>query len=123
MWVPAAGSVLAVPFWLATLYAPSLEVSLACLFCEYLLAECWFGPTIAALQAAAPAGAQGLTTGVFSGLTLVGNVAPFAIGLLVQGGYSELPTLLATLVTLMYALSSVAFVVAGEQKRKEAAPS
>ena len=47
-WVPAAGSLLAIPFWLATIHAGTLELSLAALFVEYLLAECWFGPTVAA---------------------------------------------------------------------------
>lgn len=41
----------------------SQELSLAALFVEYLLAECWFGPTVAALQKSAPSGAQGLTQG------------------------------------------------------------
>ena len=78
-WIPALGSVVAIPFWLLTLQAPTLELSLGALFLEYLFAECWFGPTIAGLQAAAPPSAQGLTTGVFSCLTFVGNLgaSPF----------------------------------------------
>lgn len=59
----------------------SVCAALAALFLEYLLAECWLGPTVASLQAAAPPSAQGLTTGVFSCLTLVGNLAPFLIGI------------------------------------------
>ena len=58
---PSLGSLLAVPFWVGTLEAPTLQASLAFLFLEYLFAECWFGPTIAALQNAAPPTAQGLT--------------------------------------------------------------
>ena len=34
LWVPALGSVLAIPFWLGTMYAPSLEASLGFLFLE-----------------------------------------------------------------------------------------
>ena len=81
---------------------------------RYLLAECWFGPTITALQAAAPAGTQGLTTGVFSCLTLVGNFAPYAIGLAVHSGGYELPQLLAPTVGVLYTLSALAFVAAGQ---------
>lgn len=61
-WVPALGGMLAIPFWLGTLGAPSLEASLGCLFFEYLLAECWFGPTVTQLQAAAPEGTQVIAT-------------------------------------------------------------
>ena len=35
-WVPAAGSLLAIPFWLGTLNAPTLELSLGSLFIEYV---------------------------------------------------------------------------------------
>jgi len=38
-WVPAVGSLLAIPFWLGTLQAPTLELSLGALFLEYLFAE------------------------------------------------------------------------------------
>ena len=113
-WVPAAGSLLGIPFWLGTLQSPSLEASLGCLFFEYLLAECWFGPTVTQLQRAAPDGTQGLTTGVFSFLTLIGNLAPFAIGLAVQSGSAELTDLLGPSVCVLYALAAVAFVAAGQ---------
>ena len=49
VWLPAAGSLLAIPLWIGTLTAPTLTLSLACLFGEYLAAECWFGPVTAAL--------------------------------------------------------------------------
>ena len=35
-WVPAAGSLLAIPFWLGALDAPTLELSLGSLFIEYV---------------------------------------------------------------------------------------
>ena len=78
------------------------------------LRRCWFGPTIAALQAAAPANAQGLTTGVFSCLTLVGNLAPFLIGLAVTEGTYELPQLLEYSVPVLYVGAVMAFVAAGQ---------
>jgi len=114
-WLPAAGCVLAIPFWLGTLYADSLELSLAALFVEYLVAECWFGPTIASLQKAAPPGAQGLAQGVFSMLTLAGNLAPAFVGYLVQYSDIQLPEALSYTVPFLYISSALAFLVAGEK--------
>ena len=114
LWVPAAGSVLAIPCWIATLNAPTLELSLGALFLEYLLAECWFGPTVAGLQDAAPPRAQGLTTGIFSALTFVGNLAPFFIGLAIKGDNADLTTLLAYSVSVLYAASAIVFVAASQ---------
>jgi len=114
LWVPAAGSLLAIPFWWGTISAPSLELSLGMLFLEYLVAECWFGPTVAGLQAAAPEGTGGLTTGLFSGLTLFGNLAPFFVGLAVQSGQYELSPLLLYSVSSLYLLSAVLFLSAAQ---------
>ena len=93
------------------------------LFLEYLFAECWFGPTIAGLQAAAPANAQGLITGVFSCLTFVGNLAPFLIGLAVSSGDYEMNQLLAISVPVLYGAAAVAFVAAGQTKAAAARDS
>ena len=112
--VPAAGSLLAIPFWAATLTAPSLELSLAFLFGEYLFAECWFGPTIAALQRAAPPAAQGTAQGLFNTLTLVGNLAPAVIGYGLKESSYELPTLLLVAVPVLYAASAAAFYFAAD---------
>jgi len=81
---------------------------------RYLFAECWLGPTVAELQAAAPASAQGLTTGLFSGLTLVGNLAPALIGVAVQSYGYDLAPLLATSISTLYAASAVVFYAAAE---------
>jgi len=119
LWVPAAGSLLAIPCWLGTLNAPSIELSLGALFLEYLFAECWIGPTVAELQAAAPPSAQGLTTGVFSCLTFVGNLAPFLIGLATQSGTSDLTSLLSNSVPILYAGSAAAFLIAGQLAQEQ----
>ena len=63
--------------------------------------------------------AQGLTTGVFSCLTLVGNLAPFFIGLAVNSGGYELPDLLAYSIPLLYAGSAAAFVAAAQLRERE----
>lgn len=41
VWVPAVGSLLAAPFWAAFVLADTPSVAAACLFGEYLVAECW----------------------------------------------------------------------------------
>jgi len=66
---------------------------------------------------------MGLTTGVFSGLTFVGNLAPYFIGLAISGGEFELTPLLAWSVPILYAASAVAFVAASQvgQAEREAA--
>ena len=117
--VPALGSLLAIPCWLGTIDAPTLELSLGALFLEYLFAECWFGPTVAALQAAAPPNAVGLTTGVFSCLTFVGNLAPFVVGLALQSGEYELPQLLMYSVPALYVASAVTFAFAAQAQHQQ----
>ena len=57
---------------------------------------------------------QGLTTGVFSFLVLVGNFAPFLIGIAVQNSDVELTQLLGPSVAVLYSLSALAFVAAGQ---------
>lgn len=118
-WVPAAGSLLAVPCWIGTIEASTIEFSLGFLFLEYLFAECWFGPTIAALQSAAPTGSRGLAQGTFSTLTLVGNVAPALVGVLLRSSTLELPTVLLYTVPVLYGCSALAFVGAGESISSE----
>lgn len=114
MWVPAFGSLLAVPCWLGALNASSLEVSMLALFFEYIFAECWFGPTVAELQYVAPKNAQGLITGLFSCLTLVGNFAPFFIGIALQSGDWKLQELLTYSIPVLYSVCAIVLVLAGE---------
>ena len=117
VWLPALGSLLAIPLWVGTLTAPTLTASLACLFGEYLAAECWFGPVIAALQRAAPPGTQGLTQGSLAFLTFAGNLAPAVLGAALSAGVGpDLRELLLWSVPVLYAASAAVFVVAGETR-------
>ena len=88
-WVPAVGSILAVPAWILFIRAPTPELSLAFLLCEYLVAECWFGPTLAALFTVVPDDKRGTAQGIFSVLTALGNFAPILIGALVGGSLGD----------------------------------
>jgi hypothetical protein len=44
--VPIIGSLLAVPAWYLTAHASTFDNAMIWLAIEYLVAECWFGPTI-----------------------------------------------------------------------------
>ena len=72
-WVPALGSLIAIPCWIMFVEAPSPELALTFLFFEYIFAECWFGPTLAALFAVVPAELRGTAQGLFSMLTAIGR--------------------------------------------------
>ena len=93
VWLPAIGSVLAIPLWVGTLTAPTLTLSLACLFGEYLTAECWFGPVIAALQRAAPPGTQGLTQGSLPALSTLPEPEPKSLTLTRARTLTQTPSL------------------------------
>ena len=107
-----AGSILAVPAWILFIRAPSPELSLIFLFSEYIVAECWFGPTLAALFAVVPDDKRGTAQGIFSVLTALGNLAPIIIGALVGGslGRFHVGDVLMYLVGSAYLLSGLLFM-------------
>ena len=119
LWIPAAGSLLAVPLWLGTCYADSFYGSIGMLFGEYLVAECWFGPTLAALYRAVPKEVQGTAQGLFSVLTALGNVMPVAIGALQES--RPLPQVLAGTISAAYVASGLLFFAASTQVSNEVA--
>ena len=110
-WVPAVGSLLAVPAWVLFIKAPTPELSLLYLFSEYIFAECWFGPTLAALFNAVPNDRRGTAQGIFSVLTAIGNFAPILIGALVGGslGNFQVGDVLMYVVSGAYLASGLLF--------------
>ena len=112
--VPAAGSLVAAPLWVLALQAPSYGVAIALLAAEFLVAECWIGPTTALLQQAVPAASRGAAQGCFTALTLVGGLAPLAVGAAVDrsDGGLELVPAVAFAVAAAYVASSLLFLVA-----------
>ena len=109
--MPAIGSLLAIPAWILFIKAPTPEVSIVYLFFEYIFAECWFGPTLAALFNAVPNDRRGTAQGMFSVLTAVGNFAPILIGALVGGalGDFQVGDILMYVVSGAYLLSGLLF--------------
>jgi MFS family permease len=112
--VPAAGSLVAAPLWVLALQAPSYGIAIALLAAEFLVAECWIGPTTALLQQAVPAASRGAAQGCFTALTLVGGLAPLAVGAAVDrsNGSLELVPAVAAAVAAAYVVSSLLFLVA-----------
>ena len=113
-WVPAIGSLLAAPAWAAFILAPTPELTAAALLVEYLVAECWFGPTLAALFNVVSPDRRGSAQGLFSVLTAVGNTAPILIGAFAGGNLGDYPlsTVLMVAVSGCYALSGGLFWLA-----------
>lgn len=120
-WVPAIGSLLAAPLWAAFILTDDPSTAAACLLGEYLVAECWFGPTLASLFDVVPKDRRGVAQGLFSVLTAAGNLAPILVGALAGGslGSFGLPNVLLWTVSGAYAVSGALFIAAAlaEDKR------
>lgn len=81
-YVPMIGCLLGCPFMAICCLSSNFYVSLCVgLFGEYLVAECWFGPFIAALQGALPNEARAMGVAVMMGCaTFFGSLASYIIG-------------------------------------------
>ena len=112
--VPFAGTLLAAPLWLAATHAPSLELAILGLSLEFFVAECWIGTSAALLANEVPPSSRGFAQGLFTALTIVGNLAPLAVGNAVSSGSTSLSvgTLVDISVVGAYILASLGFVAA-----------
>jgi MFS family permease len=119
LWVPVVGSVLAAPaFYYSVHSGGSFELAMACLAVEYLVAECWFGPSISVLQTTVGPSIGGTAQGLFTLTGAVGNLAPTALGFFfakaagVEGGNdAALADLLSVVVCSCYIASATCFAV------------
>jgi len=120
-WVPAIGSLLAAPLWAAFILTDDPSLAAAFLLGEYLVAECWFGPTLASLFEVVPKERRGVAQGLFSVLTAAGNLAPIFVGALAGGtlGSFSLPQVLLWTVSGAYVASGGLFMATAllEDKR------
>eukprot|EP01041_Mallomonas_annulata_P011077 gene11077-23156_t len=121
-WVPGIGSLVAAPLWAAFILAPTAQYALAILLVEYLAAECWFGPTLAALFSFTSPERRGTAQGLFSILTALGSLGPIVVGALTEGklgiAYS-LGDSLIWVVSGAYLLSGLLFVSAAVIEEKK----
>jgi len=123
MMVPIWGSFLAAPMLAAALRAETLPVSLGFLLAEYLVAECWVGPTIACVYTGLPDNRfRGTAQGAFSLLTAAGNLAPVVIGGMVASNGifgmgiladTSLEDAMIWIICSAYLISAVLFGIAG----------
>lgn len=126
--VPIIGSLLAVPAWYLTSHASTFDTAMAWLAIEYLVAECWFGPTVAVLQSEVGKSQGGTAQGLFTLTGAIGNFAPSLLGILygqqasVAGAMNNsaiLSTLLANGVCAGYLLSAACFAVSATKDSGE----
>jgi len=124
--LPIVGSTLAIPAWYLTTHAAgttddAFKIAMFWLAAEYLVAECWFGPTIAVLQSTVGDSNRGTAQGLFVLTGALGNLAPTILGGMygnqITGSTSStsssevLANLLGWGVCGGYLLSSIFFVV------------
>ena len=112
VWIPAIGSLLAIPAWILFISSNDPMIAGYSLFAEYLVAECWFGPALATLYSSVPINRKGVAQGMFSIITGLANFAPFLIGSLTNKSNGNVPldqTLIWT-ISLCYAVSGMAFL-------------
>ena len=134
--LPIVGNLLAIPSWYLTMHSVGSEESfrgaMFWLAIEYLVAECWFGPTIAVLQSTVGKSRTGTAQGLFVLTGALGNLAPTLLGIIyssnsqVGDGSGSSPEVLADYLTYGvcagYLLSSIFFALslgASSQSRGE----
>lgn len=71
MWIPAVSCVVATLASLGLVLVPTFASAMALLAIEYILAECWFGPALSALQYAVPQHVMGFAAALFVAVTSV----------------------------------------------------
>lgn len=118
LWIPVVGNLLATPAWyMAITSENSFQMAMVWLAVEYLVAECWFGPTISVLQSTVGPKIGGTAQGLFTVTGAIGNLAPAALGFVYSehqqqaAGTSDgdLTNLLVLSVCGCYLLSAVCF--------------
>jgi hypothetical protein len=121
LWVPVVGSALAAPAWYFAVHSTdSFQTAMVWLSIEYLVAECWFGPTISTLLGTVQRG--GTAQGLFTLTGAVANLAPTLLGIFYGEATSgtgtepttELLNLLSAGVCLCYILSAICFAVSAK---------
>lgn len=128
-WVPAIGSLVAIPAWSSFILTSDPKIAAISLFVEYLAAECWFGPILSSLYSQVPLNRRGTAQGIFSILLAFANVVPYFIGLATSHKIGlnvdiTLGTAILWVVNISYLLSALGFfkfaLFEDEKNRKDA---
>jgi len=114
--VPAIGSIISIPLFAMFVLTSDFREALAWLLVEYVVAEGWVGPTLAAMYDGVPPHARGTAQGAFSALIAIGTLAPIVVGLRVPPNGDPGPVFLAV-VAFSLAAAGVLFVSASFPRR------
>lgn len=128
--VPIVGTTLAIPTWWMTVHSSSFEGAMIWLAIEYLVAECWFGPTVAVLQSEVKKQLGGTAQGLFTLTGAIGNFAPTILGFIYSreilhsidstaNNSQLLSTLLANGVCVCYLISVVCFILSASSSSSQ----
>lgn len=120
LWIPVIGSVLAAPAWFfAVQTGTPFEAAMCWLAVEYLVAECWFGPTISTLQSTVNVRVGGTAQGLLTLTGGIANLAPSVLGYFYgqlqqpsSTNCGELSMLLTAFVCFGYVSSAFCFAAA-----------
>lgn len=120
LWIPVVGSILAAPTFYMAMHADSFQLAMIWLSVEYLVAECWFGPTISSMLATVGSKVGGTGQGLFTLTGAVANLAPTALGWLYStqndiGQTPELNVLLSYVVCFAYLSSAFCFAISAQK--------
>lgn len=124
-WIPAIGSLLAVPTWFGFMTIDQPSLAFTCLLFEYIVAECWFGPTLATIFQVIPANKKGTAQSLFAILTAIGNIGPNVVTFLMgsqfafPGQWTSLQSSLIFVVCFAYLISAGFFLKAAKDDQKK----
>jgi len=124
LWIPVVGSVLAAPTFYMAVHSDSFQTAMVWLSIEYLVAECWFGPTISSMLGTVGNKVGGTGQGLFTLTGAIANLTPTTIGWYFSAGQtggtsSELSSLLSSVVCFAYISSALCFAVSASSPTKE----
>jgi len=113
-WIPAIGCLLGYPLFVGVLYSPNFYGSITCLFFEYLVAECWFGPALSIIQLRIPNEARGTAIALYLFIgQMIGNTAPLAMGQIDDSTTGTVQTMLVVIVGFSYIGCALTFLLVG----------
>lgn len=113
-WIPAIGCILGYPLMIGVLYSGDFYASIVCLFFEYLVAECWFGPALSIIQVRIPNESRGIAIALYLFIgQMIGNCAPLIMGKIDDSSTATVQKMLAIVVGMSYIGCALVFLLVG----------
>ena len=103
MWIPAAGTLLALPFLVAVYLWPSPLQAMLIFSIVWFLGNLWIGPTFATVQGISPLRMRATSLAI---LVLINNIIGLGLGPLIVGILSDVYSPTMAVESLRYALIS-----------------